>query len=68
MDPYALLTPIGCVAMMLVCMKAMHRGAHQNRSEPGPVRAATSHEVAALRAEVAELRAERDRRASSVDG
>jgi len=52
---YLLLGPLGCVLAMVVCMAMMARGRRANaHPEPG-----VTDEVAALRAEVARLSAER---------
>jgi len=52
---YLLLGPLGCLLAMAVCMAMMARGRRSNpHPEPG-----VADEVAALRAEVARLSAER---------
>lgn len=59
-----LLAPVGCAVMMAVCMWMMSRGTRRD----GPATPAEHNEdkdVAALRAEVAQLRAERG--AASID-
>jgi hypothetical protein len=48
--------PLGCVLGMVVCMAMMARGNRRPKSNPSP---AQSQELAALRAEIAELRGER---------
>lgn len=53
---YLLLGPLGCVAGMAVCMALMARGRRRAEAEAQP---APADEVDALRAEVAQLRAER---------
>jgi TRAP-type C4-dicarboxylate transport system permease small subunit len=59
-----LAAPLGCAVMMIACMammaKGMRRGHQPDEADAG--------EVAALRAEVAELRAERAQAANSIDG
>ena len=52
-----LLGPLACAGMMVVCMALMGRGMRRDR----PQDTDESDEIAALRAEVAELRAERTR-------
>jgi len=52
---YLLLGPLGCVLAMAVCMAMMARGRRGNAHPEHEV----TDEVAALRAEVARLRAER---------
>lgn len=56
-----LLAPLGCGVMMVLCMVMMGRGM---RHKPAAESPAENEEIAALRAEVAELRTERSR----VDG
>jgi hypothetical protein len=59
-----LLGPLGCAVMMVVCMAMMARGMRGQKD-------ADQHDddgIAALRAEVAELRAERDQQATHADG
>lgn len=51
-----LIGPAGCAVAMAVCMALMARRA---RNPLGPPRPEVGDEVAALRAEIAELRAER---------
>lgn len=51
-----LLGPIGCAVMMGVCLRSMARGM---RRADGQAETEQADEIAALRAEVAELRAER---------
>lgn len=64
MDAYLyLLAPLACAVMMVVCMAMMSRG-HRRHGDSG--RPETS-EVAALRAEVAELRAAAEQRREDVD-
>ena len=62
-----LLGPLGCAALMAVCMAMLARGMRRGGSaEPSD---STEHdEVAALRAQVAELRAERAGQPTPVDG
>lgn len=59
-----LLAPAGCAVMMIACMAMMARGMRRGH-QPDHT---NDDEVAALRAEVAELRAERAPQSSSVDG
>ena len=62
-----LLGPLGCAAMMAVCMAMMARGMRRGgNAEPSD--SAEHDEVAALRAQVAELRAERAEQPAGVDG
>lgn len=53
---YLLLGPLGCAAGMAVCMAMMARGRRRAGADAQP---APAEEVDALRAEVAQLRAER---------
>ena len=57
-----LVGPVGCAVAMVVCMAMMARGMHGRHTQVAP---APAEELAALRAEVAELRAERQ---TAVDG
>lgn len=58
-----LIGPFGCVVGMLICMALMRRG--MARGHTPTDHGADTSEVAALRAEVAELRAQQS---ASVDG
>jgi hypothetical protein len=51
-----LVGPLGCVLGMAVCMAVMARGNRRPETKPSPT---PSEELAALRAEIAELREER---------
>ena len=63
MDKLAyLLGPIGCAVAMVICMALMARG---GRNRPGQTAKGDTEEIAALRAEVAELKADRSQ---PVDG
>ena len=59
-----LLAPVGCAVMMIVCMammaKGMRRGHQPDQHD--------NDEVAALRAEIAQLREERTQQATPIDG
>lgn len=57
-----LIGPVGCAVAMVVCMAMMGRGMRRRGTQGDP---APTEELAALRAEVAELRAERQ---TPVDG
>lgn len=57
-----LVGPVGCAVAMAVCMAMMGRGMRRRGTQGEP---APTEQVAALRAEVAELRAQRQ---ASVDG
>ena len=59
-----LLAPLGCAVMMIVCVAMMAKGMRRGHR---PDQADTD-EVAALRAEVGELRAQRTDQAAPVDG
>ncbi len=64
MDKLVYLLPVlGCVAMMGLMMWMM-RGNHSNAAQPDP---RTAEEIAALRAEVADLRAQRSEPADGAD-
>lgn len=62
-----LLAPIGCAAMMAVCMAMMARGMRRD-GHVGHGDASEHDEVAALRAEVAQLRAEQPEQSARVVG
>ena len=57
-----LIGPAGCAVVMVVCMAMMGRGMRRQGTQDDPT---PTEEVAALRAEVAELRSERQ---TAVDG
>lgn len=57
-----LIGPVGCAVGMVVCMAMMGRGMRRRGTQGD---ATPTEDVAALRAEVAELRAERQ---AAVDG
>lgn len=64
--PY-LVAPIGCAVMMAVCMAMMARGVRRD-GHAGHGDASQHDEVAALRAEVAQLRAEQTEPSTRVVG
>ena len=59
-----LVGPLGCAVMMAVCMAMMARGMRCGAHADQP----DNTEVAALRAEVAQLRAEQTQPAAPIDG
>lgn len=62
-----LLAPIGCAVMMVACMAMMAKGMRRG-GDVGDRDAVENDEVDALRAEVAELRAERAAQPTPIDG
>ncbi|HUP85291.1 MAG TPA: hypothetical protein VM143_06460 [Acidimicrobiales bacterium] len=64
---FYLVGPLGCAVMMAACMAMMARG--MRRDGPAEQGDTGDHdEIAALRAQVAELRAERAEQATPIDG
>lgn len=65
MDKLAfLIGPLGCGVMMVVCMAMMAKGMRRGHDTERP----EDDEIAALRAEVAQLRTEQSPHPTSIDG